>query len=111
MANSLNFYGDSEMYETKKFMRHFDQFFDCLYGRKLDEYVHRRKPNLKPYTTLQPKPALNLPSRFVFKAHLLSCLFRVTVDAKDSFFGGLRPSMKNHFQRNLGNQKKIQHAK
>lgn len=35
--------------ETERFCRLFDQFFDCMNTRNLDEGWKKRKPNLRPY--------------------------------------------------------------
>ena len=51
MANMLKFNGDSDTTETERFVRMFDQFFDCLNVRSSNEHVTKRKPYLKPYTS------------------------------------------------------------
>ena len=51
MANMLKFNGDSDTTETERFVRMFDQFFDCLNVRSPNEHVTKRKPYLKPYTS------------------------------------------------------------
>ena len=35
--------------ETERFVRTFDKFFDLMNVRSLDEGIHKRKPNLRPY--------------------------------------------------------------
>ena len=50
VADALSFYGYTDTSETEKFIRTFDKFFDCLNVRSTDEYIRRRKPNLRPYT-------------------------------------------------------------
>lgn len=49
VAKAYDFYGNNEAEETKRFISNFDTFFDCLNVRCPDEYIKRRKPNLKPY--------------------------------------------------------------
>ena len=51
MAKAFEFYGTSETTETQRFVEIMDKFFDCLNGRNLQEHYHKRKPNLRPYTT------------------------------------------------------------
>ena len=43
-------YGFPDTSETERFVRTFDKFFDCLNVRSTDEYIKKRKPNLRPYT-------------------------------------------------------------
>lgn len=52
VANALDYLGDPQTRETERFVRTFDKFFDCLNVRNKREYVERRKPNLRPYTSL-----------------------------------------------------------
>ena len=49
VAKALDFYGNEEATETKRFVDIFDTFFDCLNVRSLEEHHRRRKPNLAPY--------------------------------------------------------------
>ena len=49
MANALAYQGDATTSETQRFIRTFDKFFACLNVRHPEEYIQRRKPNLKPY--------------------------------------------------------------
>lgn len=37
--------------ETEIFVRNFDRFFDCLNIQSTDEWIRRRKPDLKPYSS------------------------------------------------------------
>ena len=48
ITNALEFYGGAETSEKKIFIQTFDQFFDCLNVRNLDEHRKKRKPNLRP---------------------------------------------------------------
>ena len=48
VAKALDFYGNEEATETKRFVDIFDTFFDCLNVRSLEEHHRRRKPNLAP---------------------------------------------------------------
>ncbi len=50
IANALAFYGKQETAGTEQFVRLVDAFFDCLNVRSPKEYMHKRKPNLEPYT-------------------------------------------------------------
>ena len=50
MASALDFYGNSDTSETKKFVMVFNKFFDCLNVRSLDEHIRKCKLDLKPYT-------------------------------------------------------------
>jgi hypothetical protein len=45
----MEYFGDEETLETRKFIRHFDRFFDCMNVRCTSEGIHRRKPDLRPY--------------------------------------------------------------
>ena len=49
VADALSYYGDPITKETEHFIRMFDDFFDCLNVRSLNEWQHKIKPNLKPY--------------------------------------------------------------
>ena len=51
MAEAFNYYGDEMTRETEIFVRNFDRFFDCLNVRSTDEWIRRRKPDLKPYSS------------------------------------------------------------
>ena len=50
MAEALSLYGYPDTSETERFVQTFDKFFDCLNVRSTDEYINKRKPNLRPYT-------------------------------------------------------------
>lgn len=51
VAKAFAFYGDTKTDETQRFVKMFDQFFDCLNVRHPTEYIKHRKPLLKPYTS------------------------------------------------------------
>ena len=51
VAKGFAFYGDPKTTETQRFIKNFDIFFDCLNVRHPFEYIKRKKPNLKPYTS------------------------------------------------------------
>ena len=51
VANALDFYGSCETVETKKFVEMFNKFFYILNVRSKDEYIRKKKPNLKPFTS------------------------------------------------------------
>ena len=45
----MEYLGDEETLETRKFIRHFDHFFDCMNVRYTSKGVYKRKPDLRPY--------------------------------------------------------------
>ena len=50
MANDFQFYADPKTEETQRsFALCLTNFFTVLNGRSKNEYIKRRKPNLKPY--------------------------------------------------------------
>ena len=49
MGNALEYFGEDETTETKKFVKHFDRFFDCMNVRCTSEGRTKRKPDLRPY--------------------------------------------------------------
>lgn len=51
MADALGYFGDPATKETEYFVRQFDRLFDCLNVRSLSEWAHKKKPDLKPYTS------------------------------------------------------------
>ncbi len=51
VADALAYFGNPATEETEKFCRIFDRFFDCLNVRSMKEWVTKRKPDLKPYTS------------------------------------------------------------
>lgn len=51
VAKAFEFYGDPETTETRRFVKMFDTFFDCLNVRHPTEHKQKRKPNLRPYTS------------------------------------------------------------
>ena len=52
VASGLEFYQIPDTEETVKFIRIFDRVFDCLNGRSVLECKHRRKPDLRPYKSI-----------------------------------------------------------
>lgn len=50
VADALTFYNDDETTETRVFIRHIDNFFDCLNVRSHLEGVKKRKPWREAYT-------------------------------------------------------------
>lgn len=44
MADALTFHDEDETTETRVFIRHMDNFFDCLNVRNHEEGVKKRKP-------------------------------------------------------------------
>ncbi len=49
MLHALEYFGEGETTETRKFIGNFDRFFDCLNVRSTSEGKTRRKPDLRPY--------------------------------------------------------------
>ena len=49
VADLFDYFGDPSTNETKRFVLMFDRFFDCLNVRDLHQWVHKLKPDLKPY--------------------------------------------------------------
>ena len=49
MKCAFKYFGDPDTTETQRFVSYFDTFFDCLNVRSWQEWVKKRKPNLKPY--------------------------------------------------------------
>lgn len=49
VAHALEYYGEADTSETRKFIQNFDRFFDCFNVRCVPEAVHKRKPDLRPY--------------------------------------------------------------
>lgn len=52
MADAFAYYGDPATSETELFVRNFDRLFDCLNVRSLSEWKTKKKPDLKPYTSV-----------------------------------------------------------
>ena len=50
VANAFTYFGDPTTKETQRFVLYFDRFFDCLNVRSTNEWIRKRKPNLKPYS-------------------------------------------------------------
>lgn len=53
VADALAYFGDPSTKETEYFVRQFDRLFDCLNVRSLSEWMQKKKPDLKPYTSLE----------------------------------------------------------
>ena len=51
VANALDSFYGQEVQGTVKFIKMFDNFFDCMNTRSLTEASRNRKPNLSPYTS------------------------------------------------------------
>ena len=51
VAEAFAYFGDPETEETEKFVRHFDDFSDCVNVRSFSEWMTSRKPNRKPFTS------------------------------------------------------------
>ena len=52
MSVALTEFGPKDASETAKYCSYLDSFFDCLNVRSMDEHIKKRKPFLKPYTSL-----------------------------------------------------------
>lgn len=52
VSDAFKYFGDTTTMETEKFTLTFDRFFDCLNVRCLSEWKVKRKPDLKPYTSV-----------------------------------------------------------
>ena len=52
VSDAFKYFGDASTTETEKFILMFDHFFDCLNVRCLSEWKVKRKPDLKPYTSV-----------------------------------------------------------
>jgi len=55
VADLFEYFGDTSTTETKKFVLMFDKLFDCLNVRDLHQWVHKLKPDLKPYRKVDDK--------------------------------------------------------
>ncbi len=51
VSDALAYYGDPDTAETQKFTLIMDRFFDCFNVRNKSEWVKKRKPDLRPYTS------------------------------------------------------------
>ena len=51
VANAFSYFDDPDTTETQRFVSLFDKFFDCLNVRSTNEWIGKRNPNLKPYTS------------------------------------------------------------
>ena len=49
VCDAFAYFGEPETEQLQKFMANFDRFFDGMNVRNMDEWSHKRKPNLKPY--------------------------------------------------------------
>ena len=49
MADALQMEDKPYLSETIRFIRNFDKFFDIMNVRSLEEYITKRKPDLKPF--------------------------------------------------------------
>ena len=53
VANAFAYFGDETTSETERFVRNFDQFFDCFNVRSFTECFKHRKPDLRPYRSAE----------------------------------------------------------
>ena len=49
VAHGLEYYGEDDTSETRRFVQNFDKYFDCFNVPCTSESVHKRKPDLRPY--------------------------------------------------------------
>lgn len=49
VASAFAHFGDPATFETERFVRMFDKFFDCLNVRSFTECTEKRKPDVRPY--------------------------------------------------------------
>ena len=49
VAAALEYNRNPETQETARFCHIFNKFFDCLNVRSLEEHVHKRNPDIRPY--------------------------------------------------------------
>lgn len=52
VKDAFAYYNDPATEETQKFISMVDRFFDCLNVRCRNEWAMRKKPDLKPYTSV-----------------------------------------------------------
>ena len=52
VASAFLYFSDPSTTETQKFVLYFDKFFDCMNVRSTTEWQQKRKPNLKPYQSV-----------------------------------------------------------
>ena len=64
MADAFAYFGDPSTKETQHFIMMFDKWFDCLNVRSLHLLIHKRKPDLKPYTSVDD-PRFHVSVSFV----------------------------------------------
>ena len=78
IGNVLLEFGPSDAAETAKFCTLMDLFFDCTNVRNTKEHVHKRKPFLKPYVSVDDE-------RFVWLREVFIKYFsdwKVSIDSK-----------------------------
>ena len=51
VADALEYCSDTDTFETERFIRTFDKFFDIMNTRCLEEGIQKLKPNLKAFET------------------------------------------------------------
>jgi len=51
VSDAFAYYGDPDTTETQRFVLMMDRFFDCLNVRNKSEWIKKRKPDLRPYTS------------------------------------------------------------
>lgn len=52
MATAFAYFGDPDTFETERFIRIFDKFFDCMNVRSFTECFEKRKPDRRPYRSV-----------------------------------------------------------
>ena len=75
VADLFDYFGDESTTETKKFVLILDKLFDCLNVRDLHQWVHKLKPDLKPYQSVDdPRLKINYIHVYTELLHKVSHL-------------------------------------
>ena len=98
VANVFAYFGDPATEETQRFVTMFDKLFDCLNVQSKDQWIHKLKPDLKPYTIIVDDPRFKVcvgKSTCIVKSFaempVLSCLLKWK-DISGSSWELLRPA-------------------
>lgn len=88
MADLFAYFGDPATKETEYFIKMFDKWFDCLNLRSLDQWIHKCKPNLKPYTSVDD-PRFQVYTLNISSAQKCVIFFMSMQLLQDDFLGYL----------------------